>query len=130
MTKLKQIYKCEVCGNIVEVLHAGKGTLVCCGQDMVLQKEQSKGEYAEKHAPVLEKNNKGLSVNIGKVNHPMEQEHYIEWIEIIGENGKNYSRKFLKPNQKPHADFPITEKTKIKKARMYCNVHGLWISEK
>ena len=128
MTELKQIYKCEVCGNIVEVLHTGVGTLVCCGKNMILQKENSEGEYAEKHAPVIEKNKEGASINIGKVNHPMEEKHFIEWIEIIGENKKDYGRKFLKPGEKPHANFPI--KSKITKVRMYCNVHGLWITDK
>jgi superoxide reductase len=125
MTELKQIYKCEVCGNIVEVLHTGIGTLVCCNQNMKLMPEQTKGEYAEKHAPLIKKDEQGVSVNIGKIDHPMEDEHYIEWVEISTEKG--YSRKYLKPGQKPHTDFPV--KAKIKKARMYCNVHGLWATE-
>lgn len=124
MTKLKQIYKCNVCGNIIEVIHEAKGQLVCCEQSMELKKEQNTGEYAEKHAPVIEKNKEGVSVNIGKINHPMEEEHYIEWIEISTD--KSYSRKFLKPGNKPHANFPV--KSDIKKARMYCNIHGLWVS--
>jgi len=127
MTELKQIYKCEVCGNIVEVIHTGVGTLVCCNQNMKLKPEQSEGEYAEKHAPVIEKDAEGVSVNIGKIDHPMEEKHYIEWIEIIGENGKDYGRKFLKPGMKPHADFPV--KSKVTRARMYCNIHGLWITD-
>jgi len=128
MTNLKEIYKCEVCGNIVELIHTGIGSLVCCNKPMVLKKEQSKGEYAEKHAPVIEKNKQGVIVKIGKVAHPMEKEHYIEWVEIIGENKKDYSRKFLKPGQKPEVKFPV--KADIKKARMYCNIHGLWTNKK
>lgn len=118
MTEPNQIYKCNICGNIVEVLHTGKGTLVCCGQNMELQQEQSTGEYAEKHAPVIE----GNKVKIGSVPHPMEEKHYIEWIEIFS-NGKVY-RKYLKPGDKPEAEFELTPK----KARMYCNIHGLWTS--
>lgn len=124
MTELLEIYKCEVCGNIIETIHTGKGALVCCGKEMVLQKEQSEGEYAEKHAPVKTNNEQGVNIKVGKQEHPMEKEHYIEWIEIITEKGN--SRKFLKPNQKPEANFPV--KTEIKKTRMYCNIHGLWKS--
>jgi len=122
MTELKQIYKCEVCGNIIEVIHNGKGTLVCCNQNMTLQEEQFEGEYAEKHAPVITKNEEGVNIKIGAVEHPMEEDHYIEWVEISTDHA--YSRKFLKPGMKPEANFPV--KVDIKKARMYCNKHGLW----
>lgn len=124
MTKKFQIYKCEVCGNIVEVLHEGVGTLVCCGKPMVLQKENSSDEYAEKHAPVIKENSEGVDINVGKVNHPMLPEHYIEWIEISTEKGE--SKKFLDPKKDKiaNANFPV--KNKKLKSRMYCNVHGLW----
>ena len=89
---------------------------------MILQKEQTEGEYAEKHAPVITKNEEGINVKIGAVEHPMEDDHYIEWVEIFTE--KAYSRKFLKPGMKPEANFPT--KKEIKDARMYCNKHGLW----
>ncbi len=125
MTKKFEIYKCEICGNIIEVLHEGAGELVCCGQPMKLLEEQSKGKYAEKHAPVIEKNQEGVLVKIGSVPHPMEPEHYIEWVEIFTDKGR--SKKFLKPSEKPEAVFPV--KTENIKARMYCNVHGLWINE-
>ncbi len=125
MTNQKEIYKCEICGNIVEVLHSGKGELVCCEQPMKLQKEHSEGEYAEKHAPIIEKNEQGIKVKIGSIEHSMEENHYIEWVEISTEKGS--SKKFLKPNQKPEAVFPV--KTEIKKARMYCNIHGLWTNK-
>lgn len=124
MTELKEIYKCEVCGNIVEVLHTGEGELVCCGKPMVLQKENSEGEYAEKHAPVVEEQDGRFKVKIGKIEHPMEQEHYIEWIEASSDSGE-YCKKFLKPSDKPEAVFDF----KPSKSRMYCNVHGLWVSE-
>jgi superoxide reductase len=122
MTELKQIYKCEVCGNIVETIHTGVGKLVCCEKPMILQEEQSEGEYAEKHSPVIAKNEEGINVRVGNIEHPMEEDHYIEWIEIATENA--YSRKFLKPGMKPEVNFPV--KKEIKKARMYCNLHGLW----
>lgn len=122
MTRLKQIYECEICGNIVEVIHTGIGTLVCCGKSMVHKEEQTKGEYAEKHAPIITKNKEGVNVKVGKIEHPMEKKHYIEWIEISTEHA--YSRKFLKHGMKPEVNFPV--KTDIKKARMYCNIHGLW----
>ncbi|MBT3405430.1 desulfoferrodoxin [archaeon] len=127
MTTLNEIYKCEICGNIIEVLHEGPGTLVCCGKPMNHMPEQSKGKYAEKHAPVIEKNEDGIKVKIGKVEHPMEDKHFIEWIEILTEKG--VGRKYLNPkdNPKTEALFPI--KSKIKKARMYCNIHGLWKTE-
>ena len=125
MAELKEIYKCDVCGHIIEILHTGKGTLVCCDKNMKLMPEQSKGEYAEKHAPVITKNDQGVSVNIGSIDHPMEDKHYIEWIEILTDKG--YSRKWLKPGEKPHMKFPV--KTEIKKARMYCNLHGLWTNK-
>lgn len=124
MTKQKEIYKCEVCGNIVEVLHKGVGTLVCCNQDMKLMKEQSKGEYAEKHAPVIKKNEEGVEINIGKLDHPMEEDHYIEWIEISTDKGS--SKKFLKPGKKPNVKFPVKKDVNT---RMYCNLHGLWKGE-
>ncbi len=123
MTEKFQIYKCEVCGNIVEVLHESSGKLACCGQPMKLQKENSKGKYAKKHAPVIERNKEGVSIKIGAVEHPMEKDHYIEWIEIFTNKGR--SKKFLKPGDKPELMFPV--KAKKIKARMYCNVHGLWI---
>lgn len=127
MTKQFQIYKCEICGNIVEVMHSGKGELVCCGKPMILQKENSKGEYGEKHAPVIKKNPKGVEINIGKVNHPMEKDHYIEWIEISTKNGE--SKKFLNPKKDKIANVKFPVKNKKIKARMYCNKHGLWVKK-
>jgi superoxide reductase len=122
MTELNQIYKCNVCGNIVEVLHAGVGQLVCCGQPMELLAEKTVDVGLEKHVPVIEKIGNKVKVKVGSVPHPMEQKHYIEWIEIIAD-GKT-CRKFLKPGEKPEAEFEITAQ-KIG-AREYCNIHGLW----
>lgn len=124
MTLQKQIYKCNICGNIVEVLHAGVGQLVCCGQPMQLMTENTVDASKEKHVPVIEKTKNGFKIKVGSVPHPMEEKHYIEWIEVIAD-GKNY-RKFLKPGDKPEAEFCIDAK-KIT-AREYCNLHGLWKS--
>ena len=125
MTKKNQIYKCNICGNIVEVLHAGIGELVCCGQPMELLKEKTEDEGTEKHVPIIEKTNKGFKVKVGSIPHPMEEKHYIEFIEVIAD-GKTY-RKDLKPGEKPEAEFCI-KADKIE-AREYCNVHGLWKSK-
>lgn len=125
MTEQKQIYKCNVCGNIVEVLHSGVGQLVCCGQPMELLKEKSEEVGLEKHLPVIEREDKTVKVKVGSISHPMEEKHYIEWIELIAD-GKVY-RKFLNPGDKPEAEFEI-EAEKIE-SREYCNVHGLWKSE-
>ncbi len=122
MTKLRQVYKCDICGNIVEVLHTGVGELVCCGQPMKLLEEKTEDQGKEKHVPVVEKTDKGVKVNVGSDPHPMEEKHYIEWIEIIAD-GK-VCRKRLKPGDKPEAVFE-TEADKVV-ARELCNVHGLW----
>jgi len=122
MAERLEVYKCEVCGNIVEVLHGGEGELVCCGQPMKLMKENTVDAAKEKHVPVIEKVDGGFKVKVGSVAHPMEEKHYIEWIEIIAD-GKVY-RKFLKPGDKPEAVFKI-DAAKVT-AREYCNLHGQW----
>jgi len=124
MTELKQVYKCSICGNIVEVLHAGIGELVCCGEPMELLKEKTDETGNEKHVPVIEKTETGIKVKVGSIPHPMEEKHYIEWIEIIAD-GISY-RKFLKPGEKPEAEFEI--KVGKIEAREYCSIHGLWRS--
>lgn len=122
MTQKLQIYKCEKCGNIVEVLHEGVGQLVCCGQPMKLFTENTVDAALEKHVPVIEKIDEGFKVKVGSVAHPMEEKHYIEWIEIIAD-GKVY-REFLNPGQSPEATFCV--KANQVTAREYCNIHGLW----
>ncbi len=122
MTKKLQIYKCEICGNIVEMVHEGAGQLVCCGQPMNLMEENSVDAAKEKHVPVIEKTDNGYKVTVGSVAHPMEDSHYIEWIELIAD-GKAY-REFLSPGQAPEATFCL-EADKVT-AREYCNLHGLW----
>jgi len=125
MTALKQIYRCNVCGNIVEVLHTGKGELVCCGEPMELLKENSTDAAVEKHVPVIEKTAAGVKVKVGSAPHPMETQHYIEWIEVLTDGGN--CRKFLKPGDQPEADFDVNIQD-IKSAREYCSVHSLWQS--
>ena len=122
MTDRLQVYKCNVCGNIVEVLHAGKGVLVCCGKPMELQGEKTEEGGNEKHVPVIEKTEGGVKVKVGSVPHPMEAEHYIEWVQVVAD-GKVY-RKFLNPGEPPEAEFEI--KAENVWAREYCNIHGLW----
>ncbi len=122
MAERLQVYKCQVCGNIVEVLHGGKGELVCCNQPMKLMVEGEVDAGKEKHVPVIEKTADGIKVKVGSVAHPMEEKHYIEWIEVIAD-GKAY-RQFLSPGQAPEAIFKI-DAGKVT-AREYCNLHGLW----
>ena len=122
MAEKLQVYKCEKCGNIVEVLHAGEGELVCCGEPMKLFVENTVDAAKEKHVPVIEKTADGIKVKVGSVAHPMEEKHYIEWIEIIAD-GKAY-RQFLNPGDAPEAIFKIDAAQVT--AREYCNVHGLW----
>ena len=125
MAKIREIYKCNICGNIVEVLHAGVGQLVCCNESMELMDAKTEDSSVEKHVPFIEKTANGVLVKVGQnQDHPMMEEHYIEWIQIIAD-GAAY-RKFLKPGDKPQAEFEI-KADKIE-AREYCNVHGLWKS--
>jgi len=122
MTERLQVYKCEVCGNIAEMVHAGAGQLVCCGQPMKLCRENTTDAAKEKHVPVIEKTAAGLKVKVGSVPHPMEQTHYIEWIEVIvGDQGY---WKFLHPGEAPEATFEL--KAENVTVREYCNLHGLW----
>ena len=122
MTERLEVYKCEVCGNIVEVLHEGQGELVCCGQPMKLLVEGAVDAAKEKHVPVIEKTAGGFKVKVGSAPHPMEEKHYIEWIEVIAD-GRAY-RQFLKPGEVPEATFNIAAQKVT--AREYCNIHGLW----
>ena len=124
MAKKMEIYRCEVCGNIVEVLHGGVGTLVCCDKPMTLVTANTVDASKEKHVPVIEKTPNGYKVKVGSAPHPMEEKHYIEWISVCADD-KTY-RKYLKPGDAPEAEFCIvTEKIT---AHEYCNIHGLWKS--
>lgn len=122
MTEMRQIYKCEVCGNMVEVVHNSGGTLVCCGQNMTLVLENTQDAAVEKHIPVVEKTQDGVLVKVGAVPHPMIDTHYIEWIEV--QTSDKVYRKYLKPGEKPEAQFILKEEIIV--VREYCNVHGLW----
>lgn len=123
MPEQMQIFKCELCGNIIEVLHEGEGELVCCGQPMILFEENTVDAAREKHVPVIEKVEGGFKVTIGSVPHPMKEKHYIEWIEAITADGRVY-RKFLRPGMIAEAVFKID--ADAISAREYCNLHGLW----
>ena len=120
-----EIYKCIHCGNIVEVLHAGGGDLVCCGEPVKLMKEGTSDGAKEKHVPVIEKTANGYKVTVGSVAHPMEEKHWIEWIELVAD-GVSY-KKFLKPGDAPEAEFCIKADKVV--AREYCNLHGHWKAE-
>ena len=123
MTELNEIYKCNICGNIVEITHAAAGQLVCCNQLMQLQEEKTEDEGQEKHVPVVSEADGGkIKVTVGSVEHPMEDEHYIEWIELVADG--RALRKYLKPGDKPEAMF--CNKGDQITVRAYCNVHGLW----
>jgi superoxide reductase len=119
-----EVYKCEVCGNITEVLHGGAGAMVCCGTEMVNMKENTTDAAQEKHVPVKEATDHGVKVTVGSVAHPMDPDHYIEWIEVIA-GGKAY-RQFLAPGGEPSATFCVAGE--IESVREYCNKHGLWKS--
>ena len=125
MSQVLEVYKCLKCGVIVEVMSAGGGTLSCCDAPMKLMKEGSTDGALEKHVPVIEKTAGGYKVSVGSVLHPMEEKHYIMWIELIA--GDITQRKFLKPGEQPVAEFK-TDATKVV-AREYCNLHGLWKAE-
>ncbi len=125
MVKKMEVYKCDICGNIVEICHAGGGTLVCCGKPMSLKTESTADGSTEKHVPYIEKTENGYKVKVGQnAVHPMTPEHYIQWIELITEN-KIY-RKFLNPGEAPEASFILEKDEKLVAAREYCNIHGNW----
>jgi len=124
MTERNQIYRCGVCGNIVEVVNAAGGTLSCCGTPMKLMRENTTDGAREKHVPIVERTQDGYRVTVGSVEHPMLAEHYIQWIELTDES--QTMRRHLKPGEKPEAMF-ATEAENVT-AREYCNLHGLWKS--
>jgi superoxide reductase len=121
-TKKLELYKCLECGNIVEVFHSGAKDLTCCGQKMTLQTENIVDAAKEKHVPVIEKITGGYKVKVGEVAHPMEEKHFIEWIELIADN--QVLTAFLKPGDAPEAIFLTNAKSVV--AREYCNLHGNW----
>lgn len=125
--KRRDIFKCEICGNIVGVAHVGGGELVCCGKPMIFMEEKNADSSTEKHVPVIEATENGVKVTVGSTLHPMVDAHYIEWIEVI--NGEYNQRKYLKPGDQPVAEFFVPYSDKLV-AREYCNVHGNWTTKK
>lgn len=117
-----EVYKCALCGNMVEMVHGGDGELVCCGEPMKKLTENTTDAAKEKHVPLIEAIDGGYKVSVGSVLHPMEEDHYIEWIELLAD-GKAY-RQFLNPGDQPVAEFAVQAKTIC--AREFCNKHGLW----
>ena len=125
MAELKQVYRCNICENVVEILHAGQGKLVCCGQPMDLQMEYVKDEGFEKHVPVLKQKKHNIVVVVGEQLHPMTEEHHIEWIEVVFKTGKS-CKNFLQKNSSPETEFCSDDE--IKQVRAFCNIHGLWVN--
>lgn len=123
MPKRMEIYKCEICGNIVELTHGGAGQLVCCGEPMKQMEAQTAEMATEKHVPVIERTETGYRVTVGSTLHPMIDKHYIEWIELI--HGDSIHRKYLEPGNDPVAEFDTGDLGQVS-AREYCNIHGLW----
>ncbi len=125
MAQKAEVFECEVCGNIVEVVHAGPGALVCCSRTMKLLIENTTDAAKEKHVPVIEKLGEGIKVSVGSIAHPMEDKHFIEWIEVF--DGNTVYRRYLVPGAKPEAQFPVNSGPV--KVREYCTLHGLWESK-
>lgn len=126
MAEKDGIYKCNVCGNVVSVIDAYEGVLVCCGEDMKILEVKNEDEGKEKHVPVVEIDQGNVSVKVGSVPHPMEKEHYISLIQLI-KDGSVIAGKRLNPDDKPEASFCLTDTSGIK-ARIFCNVHGVWMN--
>ena len=125
--KLGEVYKCEACGNMVIAIHEGGGDLVCCGEEMTLMKENTVDAALEKHVPVMERDGDKIIVNVGSVAHPMEEKHYIEWIEVMV--GDVVLTKMLKPGDTPRAEFCACGLSGDVSVRAYCNLHLLWAAE-
>ena len=125
MTQRDQVYKCEICGNLLTIVHGADCSLVCCFDEMNLLEPNTVDASREKHLPVFKKTGNTLKVSVGRVFHPMEAEHYIETISILSD--KKLYRAYLSPGDEPEAVFEIGEK--IRCVRAYCNLHGLWESK-
>ena len=126
MTKLRELYRCEICGNIVEVVHEGAPALVCCGKSMIKLDAKTEDQGQEKHVPVVEETDTGITVRVGSIEHPMEDKHYIKFIEVLQKD--KIIRKELKPEQAPEAEFCAT-KSDVMEVREFCTIHGLWKSK-
>jgi len=126
MTTLRELYRCEICGNIVEVVHEGAPALVCCGKSMIKLDAKTEDQGQEKHVPVVEETDSGITVRVGSIGHPMEDKHYIKFIEVLLND--KIMRKELKPGQPPEAGFCVT-KSDVMEVREFCTIHGLWKSK-
>ena len=126
MTKLRELYRCEICGNIVEIVYEGAPALICCGKPMIKLEAKTKDEGREKHVPVIEKADSGIKVKIGSIEHPMEEKHYIKFIEILLKD--RIMRKELEPGQAPETKC-CASKSDVIEAREFCTIHGLWKNE-
>lgn len=124
MTEKLEIYKCNICGNVVEVLAEGVGELICCGENMLLLKEQKQDEYKEKHVPIISIKNKNVIIKVGEIPHPMTFDHHICFIEAISLDGKYLKRKYLNKDENPELQFDCNSNQM--KARALCNIHNLW----
>jgi len=123
MTQLRELYRCEVCGNIVEVVNEGATALVCCGEPMIKLEAKTEDQGQEKHVPVVEETNSSIKVKVGSIEHPMEDKHYIKFIEILLKD--RIIRKELKPGQAPEVKYCAT-KLDVIEVREFCSIHGLW----
>jgi superoxide reductase len=123
MTKLREIYKCMICGNVIEVVHEGAPSLVCCGQPMNKLEAKTKDQGQEKHVPVIEETGRGIRIRVGSIEHPMEEKHYIKFIEVL--TNDKVLRAELKSGMKPAAEF-VVSKAEVVEVREYCTVHDLW----
>ena len=123
MTQLRELYRCEVCGNIVEVVNEGATSLVCCGEPMIKLEAKTEDQGREKHVPVVEETDSGIKVKVGSIEHPMEDKHYIKFIEILLKD--RIIRKELKPGQAPEVKYCAT-KSDVIEVREFCSIHGLW----
>lgn len=123
--QLRDLYYCQICSNVVELLYVGAPSLVCCGQDMEKLEPKAKDEGLEKHVPVIEATDNGILVKVGSTAHPMEEKHYIAFIEVL--SGERVYRAELKPGDQPQAEFPL-KADQVEQAREFCNIHMLWRS--
>ena len=128
MAEKLNLYRCNICGNIVEVVIDGAGSLICCGEDMELLKSKSSDGAYEKHVPIVEHIGSSHVVKVGSVPHPMTEDHYIQFIEAMSKDGRYVKRKYLHPNEEPEMVIKCLEKDDFK-TREYCNIHGLYKGE-
>lgn len=123
MTEVRELYKCNICGNTVRVIARGDGDLVCCGEPMTKLTANTTDASQEKHVPVITKVEGGYKIAVGSVPHPMEEAHYITCIALLTEDGIIHDKN-LNPGEKP--EVIVKTNAKAVHACEYCNIHGLW----